>query len=548
LTPPRDGRFGNYQLVETIAQGGMGTIYLAKRVGVGGFEKNFVIKCMLESLAGDPELEKMFINEARLAARLSHPNIAQIYDFGVIDGSYYIAMEHVLGEDLKTIIQQLEGRHRQMPVPIALRIMIDLCAGLEYAHTLSDGGVPLGIIHRDVSPANVMVSYQGAVKLLDFGIAKAAMRTSATRAGNVKGKHAFIAPEQIEGQALDARADVFCAGLVMSMLLLQRHPFWRGTGFATMQAIADEKPADPRLQRADLPEDVAAIMVRALESDRQRRFASAAEMGRALTRALERMGPTDQNLILFMADLFSGKPEGEGRIILPPAAHMTPTQAMPDRPSRQMRQVLDHDGEPEPTAPPQTLGPPPVPARPARRRLQLAGAGGAALVVVLLIAHLVSGRRAAVPVQAARPIEILSAPLEVPVQPAQIMEPAALAEPEDDGAAGDDDEALDDRPTGRSATGRAALVERRRLKSAIKTARPRLAACVRRHAADLPAKSRSVKVGLVLGGSGKVLSVKSNGSPAMVTCLEDAAGRLRFPRNVQHKIGLAFPLTRKARR
>jgi hypothetical protein len=349
---------------------------------------------------------------------------------------------------------------------------------------------------------------------------------------------------------------------VMHMLLTQRHPFWRGTGFATMQAIASEKPADPRVLRPDLSDEVTAIIERALRADREQRFASAAEMGAALSRALERLapGPADRDVAAFMASLFSDQDAPPGRIILPPTAHMTPTQALPDRPSRQMRMVLDQPVESEPVAPPQALEPPDPRALGRQRRMQLTVSGTAifAALTALLITHVASGRREArrvvtvsIPATAPerspspapdRPLEIVTAPVEAPMAPAQIMEPAAVDVAEAE--AEDEEDALD----GRGAAGGASrsALERRRLKSAIQSARPRLAACLRRHAGDLPPKSRKVTVGLVVAGTGKVVSVKTTppGKTALVSCLEGAAGRLRFPRHAQRRIGLAFPVNR----
>ena len=324
LTPPLGGaavaagRLGEYHLVKKIGQGGMGTIYLAKRLGVGGFEKTFVIKCMLESLADDQEAQAMFIDEARLAARLTHPNIAQIYDFGVINGTYYIAMEHIAGEDLRAINTRLRERRLKAPVPIALRLMRDLCAGLDYAHTLADEGAPLGIVHRDVSPANIMVSYQGTVKLLDFGIAKATSRLSSTNTGKLKGKLSYLAPEQINDTAVDGRADVFCLGITMYLLLVQRHPWRRETEVATMNAIARDPVPDPRGYRDNLPEDVVQIVLRSLEQDPERRFRNAAEMGAALNDALARLAPGlgDSDVSSFMLALF-GKQAMESRTRVP---------------------------------------------------------------------------------------------------------------------------------------------------------------------------------------------------------------------------------------
>jgi hypothetical protein len=548
-------RLGNYHLLESIGQGGMGSIYLAKRVGVGGFEKTFVIKCMLESLAGDAELEKMFINEARLAARLSHPNIAQIYDFGVVDGSYYIAMEHVHGEDLKKIIKRLQSRNIDLPVPIALRIMVDLCAGLDYAHTLTEGEVPLAIIHRDVSPANVMVSYQGVVKLLDFGIAKAAMRSNATKSGVLKGKYAFLSPEQITGLEIDGRADLFCAGLVMHMLLVHQHPFWRGSGFATMQAIAHERPTDPRRLREDLPDDVVAIVNRALERDRDQRFSSAAEMGAALNQALTRLAPGlgVVEVADYVLELCGQQPRRSANFAVnlnaaPPAAvspAVPPALSAAERPTERL----------PPAAPP-----PP-------QQVPWWVTTGAIAAAVLLMVLIVAGVRASssappqpsVAVAVERPPAAgAAAPMSVPVEVVNAQAPlsAAPVAIETEAAPFIDPEptfqpsvvVLASRPRARAGQpSRLGAIDRRRqVQQVIKQAEPRFAACVRRHAADLAPASRQVTVQLLVTGSGKVSQVTTTPSsrrlPGLVGCIKGEAGRLRFPRHTGQKIGLAFPL------
>jgi serine/threonine protein kinase len=543
-------RLGNYHVLEAIGQGGMGSIFLAKRVGVGGFEKAFVIKCMLESLAGDAELEKMFINEARLAARLSHPNIAQIYDFGVADGNYYIAMEHIAGEDIKRIINRLHARGRQIPVPIALRILIDLCAGLDYAHTLSENGLPLGIIHRDVSPANVMVSYQGTVKLLDFGIAKAAFRTNATRTGVLKGKQAFLSPEQISGLGVDPRSDVFCSGLVMHMLLCQRHPFWRGTGFATMQAIGHDPPADPRHHRPDLPEAVAAIIGRALARDRNQRFSSAAEMSTALNQALAQLAPDRStcDVAAFMVDLF-GEAARDRRSRLPSITD-PPTDDVP-RVSAAPPPAVEAPGTgAETQAIPRSadvstaeLGTSSFRTRRLPVIVTVVGFGLAALLMVMALRvpppH-DQARRPPPPAPARLDIVV---PAPVPSEPVlAISEPPLRAEPWLEPAP----PLRSDPARGRGAPSRQARLDRRRLDSVMNTARPRFAACLRRHAGTLASAKGQVTVGLVVAGSGKVVAVETTtpgaGSPALVSCLEGAAGRLRFPPHAKRRIGFAFPL------
>ncbi|HEY0715925.1 MAG TPA: serine/threonine-protein kinase, partial [Polyangia bacterium] len=284
-------RLGDYHLLRKLGQGGMGEVFLAKRVRVGGFEKTFAVKRMLDSLAGSAEFVAMFFDEARLAARLDHINIAQIFDFGFADGYYYIALEHIPGEDVSAIITRMIDRGQPLPVEIVVRIVMDVCAGLHYAHTLAEEGQPLGIIHRDVSPSNIMVSYQGAVKLLDFGIAKAASRVTATRTGNIKGKFLFVAPEQVRGEPIDARVDLFSLGITMFSLLTGEHPYRRDNEVATLNAIANADPPDVRTLRPDISEPTAAVVRKAMARDKNQRFQSAAEMGEALQAVLNQLAP-----------------------------------------------------------------------------------------------------------------------------------------------------------------------------------------------------------------------------------------------------------------
>jgi serine/threonine-protein kinase len=546
--PPRAfGRLGDYHLLKKIAQGGMGTIYLAKRLGVGGFEKTFVIKCMLDSLADDQEVQAMFIDEARLAARLAHPNIAQIYDFGVIDGTYYIAMEHIAGEDLRAIITRLRERNATIPVPIALRIMLDLCAGLEYAHTLTEAGKPLGIIHRDISPANIMVSYHGMVKLLDFGIAKATSRLSATRSGGIKGKLAFLSPEQINDSPIDARADVFCLGITLYLLVANRHPFRRETEVATMNAIVHDDVPDPRGFRDNIPEEVAAIMMRALERDRERRFASAAEMGEALQLALARLAPGvgSADVASFMLTLF-GEEGREERTNVPTLVDSTPTPMLRARPSAPaLPAVLDEDTAPEGfnDGGPTTLempmfqapAPPPPPKLPwVVGALGLAGLVGAGALLWFSTRARPAVVPAAPPAEPARPVIVATPPPPASPTPAvpAVTEPPPARVPSP--------------PRPRSAPERIAPLDQKKLETVVKAAHPRLSECLRRHGADLPAKEGELLIVLTVASSGKVTAASTTmpgiKSAGLSTCLTTEATRLRFPRHSDKEISFRFPL------
>ena len=189
--------FGTYFLVRKLAEGGMAEIFLAKQVGVEGFERNVVIKRMLQHLSNVPDFVSMFLDEARLASRLAHPNIVQINDLGFADGCYFISMEYLPGEDFSTVLRTSARRREYVPYHVSLRVIAEAARGLHYAHEFTDAkGKPLNIVHRDISPSNIFISYTGQVKVLDFGIAKAESRVTNTTAGVVKGKYMYMSPEQ----------------------------------------------------------------------------------------------------------------------------------------------------------------------------------------------------------------------------------------------------------------------------------------------------------------------------------------------------------------
>ncbi|WDT79866.1 MAG: serine/threonine-protein kinase [Candidatus Manganitrophus sp.] len=209
-------RFGKYLLLDKIGTGGMAELFLAKQTGLSGFEKSVAIKRILPHLTQGSEFIAMFINEAKLAALLTHQNIVQIYDLGNVDQCHYIAMEYIMGKDLRTVINH--GKSKNIPLSIgdALLIVSKICSALDYAHRKKDlNGNDLHLVHRDISPQNILVSYEGEVKLVDFGIAKAAMGGQETKTGVLKGKLAYMSPEQAWGKPVDGRTDLFALGIVL---------------------------------------------------------------------------------------------------------------------------------------------------------------------------------------------------------------------------------------------------------------------------------------------------------------------------------------------
>ncbi len=278
--------FGNYRLQRRLARGGMAEVFLARLIGVEGFERRVAIKRILPHLSESEEFRAMFLDEARLAAQLTHPNIVHIYDFGKVDDYYFIAMEYVDGVDIGRLIRR--AKEHPVPFELAARILADVCAGLHFAHNASDPmGRKLSVVHRDVTPQNILVSYDGVVKLVDFGIAKAQFAAGRTRPGVVKGKYAYMSPEQVEGRPLDVRSDVFSAGICLYEMLTGVPLFRRDDVVASMREIRDGKPILPEKHRRDVPEELVRIMRRALQTSRDNRYPTASAMQTELEKFLK---------------------------------------------------------------------------------------------------------------------------------------------------------------------------------------------------------------------------------------------------------------------
>ncbi|AGC44293.1 serine/threonine protein kinase [Myxococcus stipitatus DSM 14675] len=274
--------FGKYQLLKKLATGGMAEVWLARQMGIEGFQKNLVVKRILPHLAEDREFVEMFRNEALIAARFNHPNIAQVYEFGEANGTYYIAMEYIHGEDLGRVMRKAASAGQWIARPLAIRIVADACQGLHYAHSRTDdAGRPLRVVHRDISPQNILISFDGSVKLVDFGIAKAADQASLTKSGAIKGKFAYMAPEQAAGKALDGRADIFAIGLVLYELLTGVRPLKRDSELATLQA-AMECAIEPPSRVADVPSDMDPVVMRAVTKSADDRYRDARQFQTAL--------------------------------------------------------------------------------------------------------------------------------------------------------------------------------------------------------------------------------------------------------------------------
>lgn len=271
-------KLGRYRLLKLIATGGMGEVFLARQEGPAGFAKTVVIKRILRHLARDQGFIDLFLNEARLAALLQHPHIAQVFGLEHEDGSWFIAMEYVHGRSLRDVLEAARKQGLKVPVRIAARLASQALQGLHFAHELTDArGRPLGILHRDVSPENLLVGFAGALKLVDFGIAKA-VRAEEARVGRPKGKLAYMAPEAtVPGGTVDRRADVYAVGVVLyEVLTLQLPP-------NTPRTVAEAQgPREPWVAEPNLPGPINQVLARAMAEDPARRFADAQEMSDAL--------------------------------------------------------------------------------------------------------------------------------------------------------------------------------------------------------------------------------------------------------------------------
>jgi len=284
--------FGQYELMEVISTGGMAEVFKARMKGVEGFQKIVAIKRILPHLTENDEFVTMFIDEAKLAAQLQHPNIIHIYDLGKIERSYYIAMEYIDGKDLRSLLRLIEEKGQRLPLGIALYVASRLAAALDYAHRKRDfQGRAMALVHRDVSPQNVLISLDGDIKLCDFGIAKAASKASHTRAGALKGKLQYMSPEQAWGKDLDHRSDIFSLGVVMYEMVTGKKAFSGDSELSILEQVRSPKLQAPRQIDPSVPPEVERIILRAIEPNRDARYQTAAELGSDLDAALRTVRP-----------------------------------------------------------------------------------------------------------------------------------------------------------------------------------------------------------------------------------------------------------------
>lgn len=315
-------RLGRYQVINKIAAGGMAEVYLAKAIGAMGFQRLVALKLIHSNFTRDEEFVKMFIDEARIAMHLHHRNIVQVFDLDQVGDTYFIAMEFVHGINLYDLYERIASKNRWIDPPMALYLIAEVSKGLHFAHTRTGpDGKPLGIVHRDISPQNVMLSFEGEVKITDFGIATAAERLHQTAAGIVKGKYAYMAPERLQEQPIDARVDVFAIGVLLYELLVGENPFAGPSAVETIENVLNKRIPAPSERGAPVSKRLDEICLRALAREPSQRYASAQALADAvteyameLTHARKEMAAGDSALTSLLAELF---PE---RVASPPRA------------------------------------------------------------------------------------------------------------------------------------------------------------------------------------------------------------------------------------
>ncbi len=271
--------FGKYYLLERINVGGMAEVFKAKAFGVEGFERLLAVKRILPNIAEDEEFITMFIDEAKIAVQLNHANIAQIFDLGKVDDSYFIALEFIHGKDVRGIFDRCRASGENMPIAQACFIIMKVCEGLDYAHNKRDAaGREIGLVHRDVSPQNVLISYEGEVKVIDFGIAKAAGKASKTQAGILKGKFGYMSPEQVRGLPLNRGSDIFSVGIVLYELLTGERLFIGESDFSTLEKVRNVEILPPSTYNRKIPEELERIVLNTLAKDPEDRYQHAIDL------------------------------------------------------------------------------------------------------------------------------------------------------------------------------------------------------------------------------------------------------------------------------
>ena len=587
--------YGQYVLVRKLAEGGMAEIFLAKLLGADGFERNVVLKRMLPALSAIPDFVEMFRDEARLAAKLSHPHIIQIHELGFTDGCYYICMEYLAGEDFSTTLR-LAGRRRQyVPLPVVARVLIDAARGLHYAHTFTnEQGQPLHVVHRDVSPSNLYVTYQGQVKVLDFGIAKAESRLVQTRTGVVKGKYIYMAPEQAQGKEVDPRADVFSLGVSLYEAVTHVRPFSRENDLAVLNALLQGEFEKPRALRPDLPEGLEAIILKAMAFKQADRYATADDFADALeafsatlpggVAGAPSLGSflrnhfgeeryTEKTRIPTLATLSAARPmDPESAAVVPSvpgtsaygqAARVSGTGMSPVTVHGRTGASVQH------AAPVPAVVEGAAPSRPASRRWLMGVVGGVGLMLAgaAFVVTRPASTGGAVTQPPSPPVVTKVAPTvtpEVPAAPVGTQVPTGGADTAPGGESPtpvggtvaasvtevpptpDDGPEPSHKPAGRVTKERVSLgIED--IQRVVSNGRSKITGCFERYKSDLPSTAGEVQVQLTIVSSGKVRAGTRGplASTDVGRCLEVQAQRLRFPAHRDQEVTVLIPFSWK---
>jgi serine/threonine-protein kinase len=353
----RGEQIGKYQIITQLSVGGMAELFLGFTAGPGGFRKYVAIKRILPDVRSNESFERMFLDEARITAAFNHPNIAQVYELGRQEDGLFLAMEFIAGQNLDQLTAAYVRRREPIPLGLSVAIMRDVCLALHYAHTFTDpSGRPSPIVHRDVAQKNVMVTYDGVVKLLDFGIAKARNSLERTRAGMVKGTAGYMSPEQARGQPLDGRSDVFSVGVVLWELVTGERLFAGKTEREEMELILHAPIPPPRHRSETVSESLSAIILKALERDPKNRIQSAKELARGLEQAAGPLLFDGDQRAAVMRELFEKKMAGTRALLESASASTGGTNPAQPEP------------EPVPPAEPPAKAPPPAKAEPPRKK------------------------------------------------------------------------------------------------------------------------------------------------------------------------------------
>ena len=435
---PADGeKLGPYRLADRLASGGMATVYLAQRIGAAGFARTVALKVVHPHLADLTEFTEMFLDEARLSSRIDHPNVVRVDDFGNVDGRYFLAMEYIRGQPLAAVLTELGKHRRRMAPQLSVWIATQVAEGLHAAHEATDPqGEPLGLVHRDVSPQNVMVSYDGHVKVLDFGVAKAEGRLQLTREGSLKGKLAYMSPEQAWSRPVDRRADIFSLGVVLWELLVGRRLFRRNDDVETLLAVRETRVPAPRSAGAPTTDALDAVVLSALDRDPAARPPTASVLARRLLEACPEartVRPADVAHVVrtLFADAIDRDVARERAAALDAPDAPRAKAADGERAWTQLTRSVPEGATPE--APTRILTQN-VPASPPRRRGRRVAIGASLALVAVAAASaaavlLAREEPRAEPAAASVPIEPASAVERAPAEPAT-DEPAIEEVPE----------------------------------------------------------------------------------------------------------------------